>query len=384
MAKLKNFQEEFSREDIRIAREVIATYPCGLSRICLNAPSQIDRCNISLSRNLSYPSCSTLLKTRKFEYAIQVWIKTKLAMGRADYWQIHYTNSEGVFRQIQHYSSCTPEIETLLSQDFWATLERIANSNEITVCEGAYLRAKERTSLMSPHLDTDIICDIIIDCENAHDIRINNVWNHSFNKQPVSYRWDDIKSFFCELSLNQLRLCNCEQLHIPTKWDKVLLMACRDWDIDTIKYAIAKGANINCLDKSGDSALTYAVRFFRSQGINWDNPLTKEQEISKDLENHIKCKEIINLLLEFGADIDLYGIDGLTPLVAAYYEHSPEIIKFLLEKGADPNVNCYLMEEDLNIKCTILDNIKWCLSEEYDDQMKEIEQLVLDAGGQLY
>lgn len=40
LSKLLNFQQEFTLEDIKIARDVIRTYDCGMSRIALRAPDQ--------------------------------------------------------------------------------------------------------------------------------------------------------------------------------------------------------------------------------------------------------------------------------------------------------------------------------------------------------
>ena len=41
--KVNNFQEEFTIHDIKVARDVKATYNCGMSRIALKAPNQIYR-----------------------------------------------------------------------------------------------------------------------------------------------------------------------------------------------------------------------------------------------------------------------------------------------------------------------------------------------------
>lgn len=80
MSHLKNFQEEFSREDIRIARDVLETNDYSiLSRICLNAPTQIHRCHSTFLLGSEHQPVRS--KTLKFEYALQVWIKAIFRMG---------------------------------------------------------------------------------------------------------------------------------------------------------------------------------------------------------------------------------------------------------------------------------------------------------------
>lgn len=79
----------------------------------------------------------------------------------------------------------------------------------------------------------------------------------------------------------------------------------------------------------------------------------------------------------------------MTPLTCAYYQRSPEMIKFLLERGATPNWNCYLEDNEYwphlkNVRSTILDVINDLIYEDYGDTEREIETIIRDAGGRLY
>ena len=95
--------------------------------------------------------------------------------------------------------------------------------------------------------------------------------------------------------------------------------------------------------------------------------------------------EIDDFLLENGADINLFGNGGIPPIVAAYYTHTPELVEYLLQKGANPNVNCYKDDPiEKDYCCTILSCINELLNEEYDDKTKEIERIVKQYGGRLY
>src|SRR5207245_1264116 len=47
--------------------------------------------------------------------------------------------------------------------------------------------------------------------------------------------------------------------------------------------------------------------------------------------------EIVNLLLDRGADVNGRGVAGYTPLMAVVQRYRPNLVKLLLERGADPN-----------------------------------------------
>lgn len=360
MSHLKNFQEEFSREDIRIARDVLETNDYSiLSRICLNAPTQIHRCHSTFLLGSEHQPVRS--KTLKFEYALQVWIKAIFSMGEMRRSWNMVSVKDSPFGVMKYWNRNTQE-EQFLLQKFWLRLEQIADSGEISVCEGFSFGSTGSGDIYK------IVCDVVIDSPTAFNTYGWDMYKYPYNKELVSYKWNEIKSFFCELTLNQMRLCNYKQLHTPKIWDELLLSACESWDIETIEYAIKHGANINCLSKYGDSPLAEAVQFFLDETDE-----SRESRISQ-------CKQIIDLLLSYGADINLYGVDGSTPLLNAYHEGCPEIVEYLLDRGADPNVNCFLMDDDLDVSSSILDSI-YGNPDGSTDTDREIEKMILAAGG---
>lgn len=83
-----------------------------------------------------------------------------------------------------------------------------------------------------------------------------------------------------------------------------------------VRYLADLGANLNCIFPiSSDSALTLAVR-------------------GGDLE-------MVKLLLEKGADIDMPDGKGITPLVVAIEYERVEIIELLLHEGATFDENSH-------------------------------------------
>lgn len=68
--ELKNFQQEFSLEDIEIARDVTSTYNCGMSRIALKAPLQRAMIHRCLMKEPKSSSALVVQTTLKLHYAI--------------------------------------------------------------------------------------------------------------------------------------------------------------------------------------------------------------------------------------------------------------------------------------------------------------------------
>ncbi len=391
MKKVNNFQDEFSIQDIEIARDVRATYDCGMSRIALKAPDQVYRL---VNRMFSKPKSSSAVidyRTLKLEYAIQVWIKAALISANNPsnllyYWSLGWEDTDGPFRTIRYHNFYRDITVDQLLAWFWELLEKIANSGEIKVSEG-YQVYGEGVGNTGPKVK----CIVILNRDEARGMykTIEDVYTYNYDITPKSYTWDEIKDFYCEMTLDQLRLTMPDQLHRHSKIDDILLYACDEWDIDLINYAMKKGAYIHSLDKNGESVLQKTVEWYKGHDIYWDREYSEEERKAIQNESEKKCKEIVNLLLSYGADINLFGFEGMSPLICAYYERGIEMIKFLLERGASPNANCYLEDceywpELKNIQSTILNVIDGLIYEDYGDEEREIERLVRDAGGRQY
>ncbi len=95
-----------------------------------------------------------------------------------------------------------------------------------------------------------------------------------------------------------------------------LMAASKKGYLDTVKFLIEKGANINISAQYGGTALTKIA----------DRPLFPNQI------------EIIKLLLENNADINYRISRGKTTLILASQYGNLELVKLLVEKGADLNL----------------------------------------------
>lgn len=396
MSKVKNFQEEFLLDDIGIAREVMKTFNCSIFPICIKAPRE----TYKVRRWMDGTECTSediTFRSLKLEYAIRVFslasaISTNSSSHLSDLWMGWSWNSkEGGFKDLDYDGFRSFKSFDELCADFFMLLEDIANSGRICITEG-YYPSQQKEVVEGLGLSWVVVCDEMLEWERNHTRCFDgSIVAHPFNTSKMTFKWDDIKWMFHKLSNDQMRLVQHKMLHNHTELDDKLLDACFKWDEDGIKKCMAKGANINCLDQDGESVLQKAVAFFLSHNVSFSTKLTEEETTVIEEKNLLRCQEIVELLLGYGADINLYGYEGLTPLVCAYYQQSVPMIKFLLERGADPNVNCYLMDNEdwstlKNVKSTILSclNEDACVGDYYDDNAKEIERLIIEAGGELY
>ncbi|CAG2212481.1 unnamed protein product [Mytilus edulis] len=123
-----------------------------------------------------------------------------------------------------------------------------------------------------------------------------------------------------------------------------LKTACRVGDEDTVEVLLNNNADINKEDKEGWTPLKSASVHEHYKIVK--RLLLKNADMNKvDHEGWTSlmsaCKvgnfKVINILLEYGADVNCYSEStGDTPLtIACTYSDGGEIIKLLLEKGAD-------------------------------------------------
>jgi ankyrin repeat protein len=102
--------------------------------------------------------------------------------------------------------------------------------------------------------------------------------------------------------------------------DQYLIDACWDLNIEEVRLAIEKGANVNAVREYGYFPLLACVD-------------------DKNRENSKQIIEILDLLLEKGAHIDFYLDDKETVLIySSWLLRSYEVVEFLLNKGANPNI----------------------------------------------
>lgn len=391
--KHPNFQDLYSIEDI--SKAMACSKQTGYYPISLMPGDQeyVIGNTCSLGTYELY-NTSQRTYTLKYWYAIQVW-NTAIAIASNhivgnDLLHIlpHWEDRDDSFRKLVDDEKFTPELVTKL----WKLLEDVANSGNIKVHEDFFMENTTKGYWGAPskcHIEKEckFNINIILDMHSTRTkmFPIENIWEHEFCKEDKNYRWDEIKHLFCEVSLAVREIMNNKWIYKKGDYDAELVKACRNLNIEGVKAAIERGANVNALDDGDETPLTNAIEDYYLTGMKNDVNYTEEEWNGFENRNYLKLIPIIDYLLEQGADIDLFGYDGLTPLMAAYYTHSPRLVEYLLKKGANPNVNCYLTDKmEENYCSTILSCIFGDMPEEYDETEHEIERLVKQYGGRLY
>lgn len=130
---------------------------------------------------------------------------------------------------------------------------------------------------------------------------------------------------------------------VSAKYEKKLIEAAKNGDLQAVKKYISNGADINAVDTEGGNALAYAileghveiVRFLMKHGAY----------VADDIINNARCliacaglgiTDVMMMLLEHGADVNAAD-GGFTALMCVAGLGHTEIAKILIEHGADVN-----------------------------------------------
>lgn len=390
--KTPNYQELFSYEDAVLAQRVHNTYDCGMSPIALLD----DGSTKGLLENIAYLGSVVHFPLRaytlKLFYAIQVWNKVAIMTHENPpkddslyYWWLGWQDVEGSpFREIRYHNLYRDVTIEQVKQLFWTKLEQVANSGEIQVSESYFIQSRTDYEW---GCDSRYYTTIVLDETKLEDRKGQkwDVFSFPYDRTLHSYTWDEIKHFFIELNLHQLALTfPREQLHKHTTIDDELFGACRRLDIEGMKRAITNGANVNALNKYGSTPLIVVIDCLEEKQ-NWRPNDDKPSPGEKGEDNFDMVKPCIDFLLEQGADIDLFGRDAEFALLEAYYAHSLKAVRYLLDKGANPNYNSFRDGDHCPEKCSsVLNAIDFLISEDYTELEQQMERMVREAGGRLY
>lgn len=131
---------------------------------------------------------------------------------------------------------------------------------------------------------------------------------------------------------------------VRTGWNK---------DLDRVQVLIDQGADVNAKNKNGDTPLVTAARFgsnktvaillARGADVNipsrngWAPILYASQRIHNNNNPHLSV-EIINALIDKGADVDAKTPQGETSLFLSAWRGDLVIVNTLLDRGANVNV----------------------------------------------
>ena len=125
-----------------------------------------------------------------------------------------------------------------------------------------------------------------------------------------------------------------------------LMLACEEGEKDAINVLLNAGADLNIADAGGDICLHYAARRYWStegfqaiisHGVDV-NATNKKNENALMLACKNKKKDVINVLLNAGADPNIVDVDGDTCLHNAARSYcSTEVLQAIISHGIDVN-----------------------------------------------
>ena len=185
------------------------------------------------------------------------------------------------------------------------------------------------------------------------------------------------------IDLIKLLLENGADANIKDRFgDTLLFIAINGNNIDLAKLLINHGADINLTRDSGETLLFYAIdrkkpklaKLLIESGadVNLENDTVYLKEYpdrttvesgKSPLFSHKIDQETLKILIENGADIDIKGKFGQTPLFYAVSRETVSIAKILIENGADINARD-----------------KYGRTPLFESNNQKIAQLLIDAG----
>ena len=193
-------------------------------------------------------------------------------------------------------------------------------------------------------------------------INLNDSTDNNINKTEQSNTDDkDNKSNNSSINTNET-----EETTYYSYTDKEIISFIESGDLETIKKLIESKSldvNYNLGDKySKSTPLIQAIKYKQTDIINYLLENNADINFKEELTGFTPLMAsfhditITELLIEKGADIEARNVDGINALVYAVSLNDEEMVKFLLEKGADANTVCEIENEHIYMPPTPLMN----------------------------
>lgn len=154
--------------------------------------------------------------------------------------------------------------------------------------------------------------------------------------------------------------------------DTPLIVAAAYGHTEVVKLLLDKGAHVNMGNEGGETALHYAARHGHTKVMqilleHGADPDGKGTGCGTPLQWAVRGgqPQSVKTLLDYGVDINQRGTDGETALSTAV-SHYPDMISFLISLGADVNTRA-------DNGCTPLHKAYWA-------ENKEVARLLLERG----
>lgn len=317
--------------------------------------------NVPIGRSkIGFDGIDADLRTARYAYALMVLEAAHARMlDKYPDWLDHeWVIQEPGWRRLVFKSPQRRQAEEYCD----SLVHEIANSGEVVLSESLQIETvKERKKMLLirniPDFD-DVAVDAVIN-------GMKNGINPWISQGDLRFSYEEIACHIVRLDERMLSLLNSDDGWPPlTDADRELFDAASHLDKSRMEAALARGANVNALD-DGESVMTHAIG-----AMAWEHKIFNAEDDGKEAENREYATEqrlaIVNLLLDRGADINLFGVEGLSPLSTAVLKHDPRVVRYLLKRGADPSSDQF-PEESFHSEptaCYYADGDLHCVSEE--------------------
>jgi hypothetical protein len=204
----------------------------------------------------------------------------------------------------------------------------------------------------------------------SHDPKFDNTIPEYRETAPLE--WGTVEKYFVELTEDELTFLHGDDVlnKSPNPLDYDLIEACKKLDTAGVEAALKAGANPN--STTGGRYAEGLISLVMTSINDFD---MYEATINN-------VYEIVDLLITYGVDIDFCPYCEGTPLYCATY-HDARLIKFILEKGANPNTISWIGLNE--IPATPLDSIADDINAYgKSEDLNESFRLIDDAGGKYF
>lgn len=395
---MKTFVELFSKKEFRLVDEIQSVL-----RITRNdrfsgnyQPYQI-KANASL-RQLSFSakigganySVNAYLKTLKLNFAIQVWeIANNLTERKfQDYAQPEWISETSPIKKLRFINKNRKKAE----EYFLQALKDVCSSNKVCVSEGSIFKKRESKWMETDELELEVsIAKNKLTDEMMHQLIrhfSSNEEQFFFEQKNVRFSFDEISDFFVKTDEHLLSLLNAEDgRKLISNEEKNFFDHAERLKLPELLNAIKNGVDINAIDVDGETALTKVIKASKYDFVIIADADSEEYQVNNPDFTDDEKITIADKLINLGADINLFGYDGLNGLMHCSYQNNPVLMKFLLDKGANPNFNYFPIDGGAFNKSSALDKIYTdyhFISENKEEKvLDEMSEMLVKAGAKV-
>jgi ankyrin repeat protein len=122
-----------------------------------------------------------------------------------------------------------------------------------------------------------------------------------------------------------------------SRTDEQLIVAVKRSDAPAVVRLLRQGADVDT--REVESLSNRLENLSNRPQVQWIGPTALQDAVEAVASSpaHAAAIQIVDLLLSRGADPNMAGADGFTPLIEACTHHEEDIVKRLLDHGADVN-----------------------------------------------